>query len=81
MEHSAGYRHPFPDCYDRDPSCEFVLKWFEPWSTQFWIMMAAEAVGYILVWIIMYSCYKAKVRKLNETLKESQEAKTNSHQT
>lgn len=59
----------------------FVLKWFEPWSTPFWIMMAAEAIGYILVWIIMYSCYKAKVRKLNETLKESQEAKTNSHQT
>ena len=59
----------------------FVLKWLEPWSAPFWIMMAAEAVGYILVWIIMYSCYKAKVRKLNETLKESQEAKTNSHQT
>ena len=59
----------------------YVLKWFEPWSTPFWIMIAAEAVGYILVWIIMYSCYKAKVRKLNETLKESQEAKTNSHQT
>ena len=58
----------------------FVLKWFEPWSTPFWIMMAAEVVGYILVWTIMYLCYKAKVRKLNEMLKESQETKKNPHQ-
>ena len=55
----------------------FVLKWFVPWSTPFWIMMAAEAVGYILVWLILYLCYKAKVRKLNEMLKESREEERN----
>ena len=53
----------------------FVLKWFEPWSTPFWIMTAAEAVGYVLVWIALYWGYKAKVRKLNEMLKESREEK------
>ena len=55
----------------------FVLKWFKPWSAPFWIMMAAETVGYILIWIIMYLCNKAKVRKLKEMLKESRETKEN----
>ena len=58
----------------------FVLEWFKPWSAPFWIMMAAEAAGYILVWIIMYLRYKAKVQKLNEMLKESRESKGNSPQ-
>ena len=26
MEHPAGYRHPFPDCYGRDPSCELCAE-------------------------------------------------------
>ncbi len=51
----------------------FVLKWFEPWSTPFWIMLAAELAGYIIIWLIMHQCYKAKVRKLNEMLRESRE--------
>ena len=51
----------------------FVLKWFEPWSTPFWIMLAAELVGYVIVWLIMYLCYKKQVRKLNRLLKENQE--------
>ena len=51
----------------------FVLKWFEPWSTPFWIMLAAELTGYILIWLIMHQCYRSQVRKLNEMLKESQE--------
>ena len=55
----------------------FVLKWFEPWSTAFWIMLAVVAIGYFIVWLIMYQCYKKQVRKLNELLKESQEAKEN----
>ena len=48
----------------------FVLKWFEPWSTPFWIMIAFELAGYVLVWLAMYLCFRAKVRKLNEMLKE-----------
>ena len=55
----------------------FVLKWFEPWSTAFWIMLAVVAVGYFIVWLIIYRCYKKQIRKLNELLKESQEAKEN----
>lgn len=51
----------------------FVLKWFKPWSALFWIMLAAELAGYILIWLIMHQCYRAKVRKLNEMLRESQE--------
>ena len=51
----------------------FVLKWFEPWSTAFWILLAAELAGYILIWLIMYCCFRAKVRKLNEMLKENRE--------
>ncbi len=53
-------------------SC-FVLKWFEPWSISFWIMLAAELVGYVIVWLVMYLCYKKQVRKLNKLLKENQE--------
>jgi len=49
----------------------FVLKWFEPWSAPFWIMLTAELVGYIIVWLIMYLCYKKQVRKLNNLLKEN----------
>jgi L-asparagine transporter-like permease len=55
----------------------FVLKWFEPWSTAFWIMLAVVAVGYFIVWLIIYRCYKKQIRKLNELLKESQEVKEN----
>ena len=55
----------------------FVLKWFEPWSTAFWIMLAVVAIGYFIVWLIIYRCYKKQIRKLNELLKESQEAKEN----
>ena len=51
----------------------FVLKWFEPWSTPFWIMLAAELVGYVIVWLIMCFCYKKQVRKLNRLLKENQD--------
>ncbi len=51
----------------------FVLKWFEPWSTAFWIMLAVEAIGYFILWLILNRCYKAKVRKLNELLKENRE--------
>lgn len=51
----------------------FVLKWFKPWSALFWIMLAAELAGYILIWLIMHQCYRAKVRKLNEMLRESRE--------
>ena len=50
----------------------FALKWFKPWSAAFWIMLAAEVVCYILIWLIMYSAYKAKVRKLNMLLKEGE---------
>ena len=49
----------------------FVLKWFEPGSAAFRIMLAAEAIGYLIVWLILYQCYKAKVRKLNELLKKN----------
>lgn len=51
----------------------FVLKWFKPWSTPFWIMLAAELAAYVLIWLIMYRGYRGKVRKLNEMLKESRE--------
>lgn len=54
----------------------FVLKWFEPWSAPFWLMLAAELIGYVLVWLIMYLCYKSQVRKLNELLKENREKET-----
>ena len=49
----------------------FVLKWFEPWSAPFWIMLAAELVGYIIIWLIIYLCYKKQVRNLNNLLKEN----------
>ena len=49
----------------------FVLKWFEPWSAAFWIMMAAELVGYVIVWLILYHSYRRKVRKLNDMLRKS----------
>ena len=52
----------------------FVLHWFKPWSTAFWIMLAGELAGYILIWLIMHHCYRTKVRQLNEMLKESREA-------
>lgn len=51
----------------------FVLKWFKPWSAPFWIMLAAELVGYVIVWLIMYLGYKKQVRKLNKLLKENRE--------
>ena len=49
----------------------FVLKWFEPWSAAFWIMMAAELAGYVIVWLILYHSYRRKVRKLNDMLRKS----------
>ena len=51
----------------------FLLKWFPPWSPAFWIMLAAELVGYVIIWLIMYYCFRKKVRELNEMLKESRE--------
>ena len=51
----------------------FVLKWFKPWSTAFWIMMAIEVVGYFLIWLVLYLSYRGKVRKLNEMLKKGQD--------
>jgi hypothetical protein len=51
----------------------FVLGWFKPWSTSFWIMLAIEFAAYLLIWLIMYRCFRAKVRKLNELLKENRE--------
>ena len=51
----------------------FVLKWFKPWSAPFWIMLVAELVGYVIVWLIMCLCYKKQIRKLNKLLKENQE--------
>ncbi len=51
----------------------FLLKWFPPWSPAFWIMLAAELVGYVIIWLIMYYCFRKKVRELNEILKESRE--------
>lgn len=51
----------------------FVLKWFKPWSAAFWIMLAAEAVGYFIVWMILNTHYRSKVRKLNEMLQENRE--------
>ena len=51
----------------------FLLKWFPPWSPVFWIMLAAELIGYVIIWLIMYYCFRKKVRTLNEMLKESLE--------
>ena len=51
----------------------FLLKWFPPWSPAFWIMLAAELVGYVIIWLIMYDCFRKKVRELNEMLKEKRE--------
>ena len=51
----------------------FLLKWFPPWSPVFWIMLAAELIGYVIIWLIMYYCFRKKVRTLNEMLKESRE--------
>ena len=51
----------------------FLLKWFLPWSPAFWIMLAAELIGYVIIWLIMYYCFRKKVRTLNEMLKESRE--------
>lgn len=50
----------------------FVLKWFKPWSASFWIMLAAELAGYVIVWLIMHLCYQKQVRELNRLLKERQ---------
>ena len=52
----------------------FVLKWFEPGSPAFWIMLGAELVAYFLIWLIMYLGYRGKVRKLNELLKQNRDA-------
>ena len=51
----------------------FALNWFEPGSAAFWILMAVMLAGYILIGLIMYCCFRAKVRKLNEMLKENRE--------
>ena len=51
----------------------FLLKWFPPWSPAFWIMLAAELIGSVIIWLIMYYCFRKKVRTLNEMLKESRE--------
>ncbi len=48
----------------------FVLKWFEPWSFTFWLMLTIELAGYILIWLIIYLGYKKQVRKMNEMLRE-----------
>jgi len=48
----------------------FVLKWFEPWSTAFWIMIAGELIGYICIWLICYRSYSRTVRRMNSDLKK-----------
>ena len=49
----------------------FVLNWFPPWSTAFWIMLAVEVIGYIIIWLMIYLRYKAEVRNLNKLLEEN----------
>ena len=49
----------------------FVLKWFEPWSMAFWIMLMMEAVAYFIVWLILFLHYRTTVHKLNELLENS----------
>ena len=53
----------------------FLLNWFTPWSTTFWIMLAAEAAAYVIIWLIMCLRYKAEIRKLNELLKNNEKEK------
>ena len=38
----------------------FLLKWFPPWSPAFWIMLAAELIGYVIIWLIMYYCFRKR---------------------
>lgn len=46
------------------------LDWFRPDDPVFWIVMAAMAAGYVLVWLLQYLSYRRKVQEMNDSLKK-----------
>ena len=44
------------------------MGWLRLKDPVFWIVLAAMAVAYVLIWLIQYLSYRKKVRKINEDL-------------
>ena len=46
------------------------LGWFRGSDPAFWIVLAAMAVGYVLIWLLQYLSYRRKVEEMNDSLKK-----------
>ena len=49
-----------------------TMGWFRLDDPVFWIVVAAMALGYILIWLFQYLSWKRKIREMNEQLKNRQ---------
>lgn len=48
----------------------FSMGWFDADLKYYFIAVACNAVGFAVIWIIMYCIWKKEVRKMNEELKK-----------
>ena len=48
----------------------FSMGWFAGNVAYFFIAVACNAVGFAVIWVIMYLLWKKEVRKMNEDLRE-----------
>ena len=46
------------------------LGWFRPGDPVFWIVLAAMAAVYVLIWLLQYLSYRRKIQEMNDSLKK-----------
>ena len=53
-----------------------VLRWFPVKFSYYAVALGAMAVGFVIIWVIMYLKWKKEVREMNEELSEYQKEQT-----
>lgn len=56
----------------------FSMRWFENNIIAYVIAVACNAVGFAIIWIVMYFRWKRTVAEMNDDLKKYQESATDS---
>jgi hypothetical protein len=46
------------------------MGWFKLDDPVFWIVVAAMAAAYVLIWLVQYLSYRRTIRKMNENLEK-----------
>ena len=46
------------------------MGWFRIGDAAFWIILAAMAAGYFMIWLFLYHSYKKQIRRMNRDLEK-----------